>query len=153
MTTPSAESIRRFPTLSKRLSPNAWHSRPINRYADAGALEQDLDLFLRNEPLSHVVNPSRRERLGNWLTRRRRILTTAACLTAVCAAYPTYAALKPPPIHETSPFLAAVRRFDMDKEFASDAVARFKAFEAIDATLRTGQVLCELRAEIVAETE
>jgi serine/threonine protein kinase len=102
---------------------------PDDRYADAQALEQDLDRFLKHEPLTHVVNPSRSERLGNWLTRQRRVLGTAAFLLVVCAAYLVKEATKPIPIQANPAFLSAVRSFDMG-ESPCEAVARFKSFEA-----------------------
>jgi serine/threonine protein kinase len=128
-------SVRRFnpaiphaleAIVAKCLSPS-----PDDRYADAQALEQDLDRFLKHEPLAHVINPSRRERMGIWITRKRRVLATAACLVAVCAAYPVIEALKTPPIETTPAFLSAVRSFDMGESDAT-AVEQFKAFEAVD---------------------
>jgi serine/threonine protein kinase len=53
------------------------------RYADAGALAEDLGRFLEHRPLVHAVNPSRRERSADWAYRNRFILAVgAACLLA-----------------------------------------------------------------------
>ncbi len=128
-------SVRRFnpaiPHALEAIVAKCLSVSPDDRYADAQALEQDLDQFLKHEPLQHVTNPSRRERLGNWLTRQRRVLGAAACLLVVCAAYPVIEALKPRPIQASQAFLSLVRSFDME-ESATEAVARFKSFEAID---------------------
>jgi serine/threonine protein kinase len=105
---------------------------PENRYADARALEEDLDRFLKNEPLSNVVNPSRRERMGNWMTRRRGVLSISACMLAAAVAYPVIAALIPPPFEKTPAFLSAVRSFEMEQP-AIEAVARFRSLEHIDS--------------------
>jgi serine/threonine protein kinase len=104
---------------------------PANRYPDADELDKDLDRFLKHEPLKQVVNPSRRERLSNWLTRHRRMVVAASCLFVVAAAYPVIEALKPRPIQTTRAFVSAVRRFDRG-ESATEAVTRFRSFEAID---------------------
>jgi serine/threonine protein kinase len=102
-----------------------------DRYANAEDLEKDLDQFLRRKPLTHVVNPSRHERFGNWLATRQRTLATAACLLLLCAAYPISKALVPPPIEKTSAFVSAVRSFDMEK-FPAGAIKRFQTLTAID---------------------
>ena len=104
---------------------------PQDRYADARALEQDLDRFLKNEPLAHAVNPSRRESVGNWMKRRRRVLVTAVCILVAATAYPVIAALMPPPLEKSPDFAAAVRLFEMGRP-ATEAVVRFKHFEALD---------------------
>src|SRR5262249_1899624 len=55
-----------------------------DRYPDAGALAEDLDCFLRRSPLGHAVNPSRRERCVNWVSRNRvRFAVAAGLLVAV----------------------------------------------------------------------
>ena len=41
---------------------------PEKRYLDAQALADDLECFLSRKPLSHAVNPSRRERVENWVS-------------------------------------------------------------------------------------
>ena len=51
-----------------------------DRYADAGALADDLGRFLEHRRLAHAVNPSRRERCVNWGVRNRSRLAVAACL-------------------------------------------------------------------------
>jgi serine/threonine protein kinase len=52
-------------------------SPPEKRYQSAGALAQDLDRFLKNLPLVHAVNPSRRERSVSWAKRHRWIIASA----------------------------------------------------------------------------
>ena len=44
---------------------------PDDRYPDAQLLAEDLERFLTRQPLRVAVNPSRRERIGNWVTRNR----------------------------------------------------------------------------------
>ena len=44
---------------------------PDDRYPDALSLVEDLERFLTRQPLRLAVNPSRRERIGNWVTRNR----------------------------------------------------------------------------------
>ncbi len=54
---------------------------PDDRYPDAQSLAEDLDRFLKHQPLRTAVNPSRRERLGNWVKRHRRAFASNfACL-------------------------------------------------------------------------
>ncbi len=54
---------------------------PDDRYADAGALAEDLDAFLEKKPLVHAVNPSRPERCVNWAIRNKvGLRVIAACL-------------------------------------------------------------------------
>ena len=45
---------------------------PADRYADAESLAKDLERFLNHQPLLKAGNPSRRERVGNYLKRQRR---------------------------------------------------------------------------------
>jgi serine/threonine protein kinase len=54
-----------------------------DRYPSAEALAQDLERFTKHQPLLHAQNPSRRERLANWATRRRAVLVAAACIMAL----------------------------------------------------------------------
>jgi serine/threonine protein kinase len=49
---------------------------PDDRYPTAQALAEDLDRFLKGLPLVCTTNPSRSERLGNWVRRRRWALAT-----------------------------------------------------------------------------
>jgi serine/threonine protein kinase len=58
---------------------------PEDRYSDAESLAEDLDRFLKHEPLLAVGNPSRRERAVNWAYRHRRALQGAAGIVAVMA--------------------------------------------------------------------
>ena len=44
---------------------------PDDRYPDAQLLAEDLERFLSRRPLKVAVNPSRRERVANWVTRNR----------------------------------------------------------------------------------
>jgi serine/threonine protein kinase len=104
---------------------------PDDRYADAQALEQDFDRFLKLERLKHVTNPSRRERLGDWLRHQRGMLMAAACVLVVCVAIPIIVKLKPRSIETTEKFVSAVRQFDMGMP-AAKAVEGFKSFEAND---------------------
>ena len=45
---------------------------PEKRYPDSQALADDLECFLSRKPLRHAVNPSRRERVENWVARNHR---------------------------------------------------------------------------------
>lgn len=56
---------------------------PANRYADAGALVDDLERFLTRRPLRTAVNPSRVEVLVNWSRRNRRRFLLGGLLAAV----------------------------------------------------------------------
>ncbi len=51
---------------------------PDDRYPDAQTLEQDLDRFLKHLPLRQSANPSCRERVGNWVFRKRRVFYACA---------------------------------------------------------------------------
>jgi hypothetical protein len=58
---------------------------PEDRYFTAEALARDLDRFQHHQPLLVAQNPSRRERVTNWLTRHRRVLQVAASILVVTA--------------------------------------------------------------------
>jgi len=51
---------------------------PEDRYSDAESLAQDLERFLKHQPLLKAANPSRRERASNWLIRQRPVLAGVA---------------------------------------------------------------------------
>jgi len=51
-----------------------------DRYSSAESLARDLERFLKHQPLIDATNPSRRERMSNWVMRQRRVLTGAACI-------------------------------------------------------------------------
>ena len=128
-------SVRRFnpaiPHALEAIVAKCLTLAPADRYPDACELEQDLDRFLKHQPLKHVINRSSRERMSNWLKRQRRMLVTAACVFVACAAVPTVMALKPRPIEASEAFVSAVRSFDMGIPL-TEAVARFRSFELID---------------------
>ena len=73
-TSRSAASIRRSPIRSRRSSQNAWPSHPRTAIPSAESLAQDLERFLNHQPLLDAPNPSRRERVSNWVTRQRPVL-------------------------------------------------------------------------------
>jgi tetratricopeptide (TPR) repeat protein len=59
---------------------------PDDRYPDALSLVEDLERFLTRQPLRLAVNPSRRERIGNWVTRNRaRLVSTTVYLALIGA--------------------------------------------------------------------
>jgi len=59
---------------------------PDDRYPDAQVLAEDLERFLTRQPLRVAVNPSRRERIGNWGTRNRaRLVGNTIYLTLIGA--------------------------------------------------------------------
>jgi hypothetical protein len=47
---------------------------PGDRYPDAQDLAEDFDRFLKHRPLAHTTNPSRRERLRDWIDRQRNAI-------------------------------------------------------------------------------
>ncbi len=67
--------VRRFnPQIPHALQAIIEHClcfNPDARYPDALSLAEDLKRFLTRQPLRQAVNPSRRERFGNWVTRNR----------------------------------------------------------------------------------
>jgi serine/threonine protein kinase len=94
---------------------------PADRYPDAQTLEHDLDRFLKHLPIQQSANPSRRERLGNWLIRNRRVLAGAACTIVVASALyglwhsrPVVQVVRPK-IESSSVFLDAVRDVNAGK--------------------------------------
>ena len=102
---------------------------PDDRYPRRRSLAQDLDRFLKHQPLKARANPSRRERLGNWLTRHRRVLTTAASVFALSSAFLTARMLQPTPIERTPAFLSAVQL--LEKGESAGAADRFRSLEKV----------------------
>jgi hypothetical protein len=102
------------------------------RYADAGALAEDLRRFLEHQPLVHAVNLSSRERVANWAYRNRlRLAVAAACLLPVVflcggvAIGRSMAVWRPSqPIEMTSLFQSAVAL--LDKKLAEDSIKPWK---------------------------
>jgi hypothetical protein len=80
-----------------------------DRYPDAQALERDLELFLTYRPLKHAVNPSPRERVGNWIIRNRRVVSIAASVVVLGALFCGYWINRPNPVEASPAFRAAVR--------------------------------------------
>ena len=59
---------------------------PDDRYPDGLSLVEDLERFLTRKPLRLAVNPSRRERIGNWVTRNRaRLVSNTVYLVLIGA--------------------------------------------------------------------
>jgi len=89
---------------------------PEDRYPDAESLAQDLERFLNHQPLLKAANPSRRERVSNWVTRQRPVLAGIAGVFGVVTLGILLARLtnvRPKPSPETSPiFLSAVELVD-----------------------------------------
>jgi hypothetical protein len=95
---------------------------PDARYPDALSLAEDLDRFLTRQPLRQAVNPSRRERFGNWVTRNRGlILNTTVYLALIGALGYHWVAplLKPDPANDPV-ILQAVK--DIDEGHADKAI-------------------------------
>ncbi len=89
---------------------------PADRYPDAAALAEDLDRFLRQRPLRHAVNPSRRERARNYLRRNwLNFFGLAACLMAIGVATFRPAINRLKPIEHEPSFLAAVQHIENDQ--------------------------------------
>jgi serine/threonine protein kinase len=119
----------------RRLNPTIPHSldaivakclalSPDDRYADAQAVVQDLDRFLKHKPLVNAVNPSRRERLGNWVKRHRRALAEGAAILIVAAAllYRPIAERLKPPIESLRDFQSAILLLDDEEEEVKPAL-------------------------------
>ena len=68
-------AVRRFnpaiPPSLEAIVAKCLALEPIDRYADAESLAEDLERFLNRQPLLKAGNPSRRERLGNYWMRQR----------------------------------------------------------------------------------
>ena len=82
-----SRSTRPSPTPSKRSSPAAWQPDPADRYGSAPELAEDLRRFLQHRPLRYAENPSRRERMTDWLRRNRLRLVLGVALLATGIAY------------------------------------------------------------------
>ena len=90
---------------------------PGDRYHDAGALAEDLRLFLARCPLKHVLNPSRRERSTNWVRRHRLVLAVAAsAMVALAVSVGPAVAERLAPIEKRTVFLKAVKALDEDRK-------------------------------------
>jgi serine/threonine protein kinase len=114
-------SVRRLnPTLPHALDAivaKCLTFSPDDRYPDAQALAQDLDRFLKHQRLVNATNPSRRERLGNWMRRHRRALAeSVACLIclmlSVALLYPRINELLKPRIETLPDFQSAIEHLD-----------------------------------------
>jgi serine/threonine protein kinase len=79
------------------------------RYPTARALADDLQRFLKDQPLRHVVNPSVSERVDNW-SRRNWYILAASVLLALVGAYQTERYLERSSAFQTA--LAAVESGD-----------------------------------------
>ena len=85
-----ATDVRQFnPHIPHALQAIVEHClcfNPDDRYPDAQSLAEDLERFLTRQPLRVAVNPSRRERIGNWGTRNRaRLVGNTIYLTLIGA--------------------------------------------------------------------
>jgi serine/threonine protein kinase len=110
-------ALRRFnpriPQALEAITARCLAAAPADRYPDASALADDLQRFLERRPLEHVVNPSRRERTGNWLWRNRRVLAPAASLLLIASlVFISQILWRMVPIERRSEFLAAVDDID-----------------------------------------
>ena len=96
---------------------------PDDRYPDALSLVEDLDRFLTRQPLRLAVNPSRRERTGNWVTRNRAWIvghTVYLALIGILGYHWVAPMLKPDPA--TLPVLRQAVN-DIDDGHAGRAIA------------------------------
>ena len=94
-----------FPTHSKPSSSACLMFDPEKRYLDSQALADDLERFLSRRPLSHAVNPSRRERVENWVRRNHRSMVGTSLAVGLgimigIAAAPTVKKYPGPPKQE-----------------------------------------------------
>jgi serine/threonine protein kinase len=86
---------------------------PEDRYADAQSLADDLERFVKREPLRHTTNPSRVEAIHNRLARNGRTLTASAGWLILLGTllYPTVK-LWVDPVEARAVFRDAVNKFD-----------------------------------------
>ena len=115
-------SVRRFnpaiPHALDAIVAKCLTLSPDDRYPDAQALAQDLDRFLKHQPLLNAANPSRRERLGNWVRRHRRAFAgSVACLIVVCilswpCSIPRSTSVSRSPIETLQGFQSAIDHLD-----------------------------------------
>ena len=110
---------------------------PEDRYADAAALAEDLDRFLKHRPLLHAVNPSRRERARNWVIRHGLTLvavTIGLIAVGILTFQPIITRLKP--IEQDPSFLAAVNSVDSAKFEPAEKRLQDLPFWYTDSALR-----------------
>jgi serine/threonine protein kinase len=118
---------------------------PSDRYLDAESLAKDLERFLNHQPLLAAVNPSRLERVANYVKRQRRnvvragLIGVAALVLAVAFARPVVESMTPT-LESSAAFQAAVAAIeeregdpkdnakllsDLVEEFPTSCLARF----------------------------
>jgi serine/threonine protein kinase len=94
------------------------HLDSEERYPDAQALADDLERFLSRKPLDHAVNPSRHERLSNWVSRNHRSMVGTSLTIALGMVLGYFASplikesmITPkPPLSEVPSFQGAIRK-------------------------------------------
>lgn len=119
----------------------AAQPRPIDRYADAASLADDLRRFLHRQPLRVAENPSLRERSANRIHRARPGLLVLAAVAGLCGLAwlgPwTWSQVHPSPspslLGQTlRPYLATLQ----PRNGKADPEAIQRAIGALDATCR-----------------
>jgi serine/threonine protein kinase len=110
-------ALRRFnPTIPHALEAIAERclaSIPADRYPDASALADDLERFLDRRPLAYAFNPSRSERSGNWLWRRRRLAVPVVSLCMLGCLFLTYRTVrKVVPVERLPDFQKSLDKID-----------------------------------------
>jgi hypothetical protein len=109
----------------RRLNPRIPHAleaivarclafEPGDRYADAGALAEDLRHYLARRPLKHATNRSFRERGANWWARNRSAAAVVALAVAVAgaAALGRVGPAGARPVEDSPEFGLAVKKLD-----------------------------------------
>jgi serine/threonine protein kinase len=128
-------SVRRFnpaiPHALEAIVAKCLTLAPADRFPDACELEKDLDRFLKHQPPRHVVNPSRRERVREWLVRHRRALVCTAVIFVLAVAYSGFRGLNPR-IEKSRAFLSAVQLFERGD--AARAAEKFRSLKALDSS-------------------
>lgn len=100
---------------------------PNDRYPDAQSLAEDLERFLTRQPLRVAVNPSRRERIGNWGTRNRaRLVGNTIYLTLIGALGCHWVAPMFKPDPATLPVIRKAVK-DIDDGYPEMAIAPLRA--------------------------
>ncbi|MFO0910667.1 MAG: serine/threonine-protein kinase [Isosphaeraceae bacterium] len=78
----------RVPSALATIVARCLHPDASRRYRTGAELAEDLDCYLKRLPLKHCPNPSRVERVKNWVTRHTLgVATTCLALSCTLAAF------------------------------------------------------------------
>ncbi len=102
---------------------------PVDRYATAHDLAEDIDLHLANQPLKHTPEPSTRERATKWCRRHPRLASPMSVIALAAAIGLTLTSVavqhnlerrKAAYLQTQTEALAMAERFDTQKELADE---------------------------------